>query len=229
MRTRVKICCIATPAEAALAVGLGADAVGLVAAMPSGPGPIPDGLIREIAALVPAGIDTFLLTSRSEPALVVEHVRDCGTTVVQLVAPVGLDVYTALRQETPTVGIVQVIHVEGEAALAQAERVAEHVDAILLDSGRPSAATPELGGTGRTHDWRVSRRIVRELPRPVYLAGGLRPENVAPAIEEVGPFGVDVCSGVRRDGRLDETALRAFMAAVHGDRYPEPLERMTGR
>jgi phosphoribosylanthranilate isomerase len=88
------------------------------------------------------------------------------------------------------------------------------VDALLLDSGNPSLATKELGGTGRAHDWAVSRRIRDAVGVPVYLAGGLNPQNVRKAIAQVQPFGVDVCSGLRTDGRLDAVKLEEFMRAV---------------
>jgi len=88
------------------------------------------------------------------------------------------------------------------------------IDALLLDSGRPGNTVKELGGTGRTHDWSTSRAIVEAVECPVYLAGGLCPENVAEAIRTVRPFGVDVCTGVRTDGKLDEAKLKDFIAAV---------------
>jgi phosphoribosylanthranilate isomerase len=109
---------------------------------------------------------------------------------------------------------VQVVHVTGEESFAEAMSAARHVDALLLDSGDQSLPVKELGGTGRTHDWRVSRRVVEASPAPVFLAGGLRPENVAGAVEAVGPFGLDVCSGVRTDGRLDAGKLKLFFAAL---------------
>ena len=90
----------------------------------------------------------------------------------------------------------------------------EHVDALLLDSGNPSLAVKELGGTGRTHDWKLSRRIRDSVSIPVFLAGGLTPSNVADAVAAVEPFGLDVCSGVRSDGNLDPVKLRAFVDAV---------------
>lgn len=214
MRTRVKVCCIQTVDEAGLAVELGADYLGLVGHMPSGPGPISDGEIAEIAASVPPGVSTFLLTSRTEPDSVVEHVTLAGTNVVQLVDAVPTETYEALRTACPTVGIVQVIHVEDENALEAASRVAAYVDAILLDSGRPNARTRELGGTGRTHDWAVSRRIADALAVPVFLAGGLSASNVREAIRTVCPFGVDLCSGVRSDGALDRTRLVDFLREV---------------
>ncbi len=192
----------------------GASALGLVAAMPSGPGPISDEAIAEIAARVPPPIATFLLTCRTDPDAIVEHVARCGTNTVQLVDAVPPAAYTALRRAHPSVKIVQVIHVAGEAALDEARRVAPHVDALLLDSGRPDLPVKQLGGTGRVHDWSLSRRIVDGSPRPVFLAGGLRAENVADAIRAVRPFGVDLCSGVRTDGRLDGARLARLVDAI---------------
>lgn len=213
-RTRIKICCIASAEEAGLVVAAGADALGLVACMPSGPGPIPDHAIAEIAASAPPPVATFLLTSETEPDTVVDHVRRCGTNTVQLVDAVPLETYAALRARCPAVKIVQVLHVIDDGTLEEARAVAPQVHALLLDSGRPTAAVKELGGTGRTHDWSVSRRIVAEAGKPVFLAGGLRPDNVAQAIASVRPYGVDLCSGVRTDGVLDATKLTAFVTAV---------------
>ncbi|MDP6706572.1 MAG: phosphoribosylanthranilate isomerase [Alphaproteobacteria bacterium] len=214
MRTRVKICCIASEAEARLAMAHGADAIGLVAEMPSGPGPIPDAEIRAIAAGVPAGIATFLLTARAEATAIVAHARFCATTTVQLVDEVARSAYAEIREALPELKIVQVLHVGGEETVEAARRVAPLVDAILLDSGRPDGAVKELGGTGRVHDWQVSARVVEAIEGPVFLAGGLKPENVAEAIRTVRPYGVDLCSGVRTDGALDGDRLAAFMAAV---------------
>lgn len=218
-RVRTKICCISSVEEARLAVAAGADALGLVAKMPSGPGPISDALISEIVATVPPPVSCFLLTSETEPEAVVAHVRRCGTDTVQLVDAVPLETYEALRRDCPTVRIVQVIHVEDEAAIDEAKTLAPHVDALLLDSGRPKAAArdgaaKELGGTGRTHDWSVSAKLVAEVEKPVFLAGGLNASNVGEAIRAVSPFGVDLCSGVRTDDALDAEKLRAYFGVV---------------
>jgi len=211
---RVKICCIASIAEAELAVRHGAAALGLVGRMPSGPGPIEDELIAEIAAWAPPAVATFLLTSETEPEAIVDHVRRCGTGTVQLVDAVAPQAYDALRKALPRLKIVQVIHVTGPGSVEEAKDYAPHVDALLLDSGRPDAAVKELGGTGRVHDWDLSRRIVDEVARPVFLAGGLTPENVAEAVRQVRPFGVDLCTGVRSGGRLDAARLAAFFGAL---------------
>lgn len=213
-RTRVKICCIASVEEARMAVAAGASAVGLVSAMPSGPGPIPEERIREIAARVPPGVTVFLLTSRTEPAEIAEQGRGCRPGAIQLCDRLGAEARHELRRLLPGVSLVQVVHVEGAAAVEEAREAAVGSDALLLDSGRPGAATKELGGTGRAHDWGVSRAIVGSVDVPVFLAGGLGPENVGEAVRRVQPYGVDVCSGLRPDGALDRRRLAAFMAAV---------------
>jgi phosphoribosylanthranilate isomerase len=213
-RVRVKICCIASREEARLAIAEGADALGLVGAMPSGPGPIQDDLIAEIAAAVPPPVATLLLTSETETDAIIAHARRCRTSALQLVDRLAPGVYARLREALPSIKLVQVVHVGGPEALEDAGAAASHVDAILLDTGQPRAAIRVLGGTGRVHDWRISRRIVEASPCPVILAGGLRPENVQQAIAEVRPFGVDVCTGVRSEWRLDPAKLRAFIDAV---------------
>ncbi len=217
MTPRIKVCCIRSTEEADTAIRHGADCLGLVAEMPSGPGPIRDDEIREIARSVPPGVATFLLTSRTGAAAIVDHVRFCGTNVVQLVdEEVEPSTYRRLRAECPAVKIVQVIHVGGDEAVDRALALEGAVDALLLDSGRPSGEVRELGGTGRTHDWGVSARIAATVAHPVFLAGGLNAGNVREAIRIVRPFGVDLCSGVRTEGALDEAKLRDFVGAAVG-------------
>ena len=213
-QTRIKVCCIASEEEAALAIAMGASAVGLVSRMPSGPGPIPEARIRDIARIVPPGIATFLLTSETTAEPIIAQQRYCGTNTLQLVDEVEPGVHAVLRDALPGIKIVQVIHVRDENAVAEARQVSPQVDALLLDSGNPSLATKELGGTGRAHDWTVSRRIRDAVGVPVYLAGGLNPRNVRKAIAQVQPFGVDLCSGLRTDGHLDGSKLEQFMRAV---------------
>ena len=214
MRPRVKICCITSIEEARLAVAMGADALGLVSEMPSGPGVIDEASIARIASAVPPPVATFLLTSRRDGAGIVDQVRACGTNTVQIVDAVDVSVYATLRRRLPYLKIVQVLHVTGEGTISRAKTIAPHVDALLLDSGNPDSPVKELGGTGCTHDWSLSRRIVDSAGRPVFLAGGLRPENVARATCQVRPHGLDVCSGVRTDDRLDPAKLEAFLSAL---------------
>jgi len=209
-RTRIKICCISSTDEAQLAIAAGADALGLVGDMPSGPGTIDDDLICEIVRQVPPPIATFLLTSRTTAADITDHVRYCGVNTVQVVNHVEPSVQESLATVVPHVRRVQVIHVEDESALELVHEYASFVHAFLLDSGRPSAAIAELGGTGRTHDWQISAEFVRRSPKPVFLAGGLKPNNVADAVRAVRPFGIDVCSGLRTNGTLDPEKVASF-------------------
>ena len=210
--TRVKICCIADIEEASLAIRCGASALGLVSQMPSGPGVIPWERIAEIAAFVPPPVATFLLTCSQDADEIIEQQRRTGATVVQLCDSVRD--YAAIRRALPGVKIVQVIHVRGEESIDEARDVAQDVDALLLDSGNPSLDVKQLGGTGRVHDWTISARLRDAVSVPVFLAGGLHAGNAADAIAAVRPFALDVCSGVRTDGRLDEAKLRAFFAAM---------------
>jgi phosphoribosylanthranilate isomerase len=214
MKPYVKICCIASRAEAALAISLGAAAIGLVSAMPSGPGPIDEALIAEIAAAVPPPIATFLLTCLQDADAIIEQHARCRTSTLQLVDSLAPAELRRLRAALPGIRLVQVIHVRGEDAVDEARAVAPLVDALLLDSGNPQLATKELGGTGRVHDWRISRRIRDAVTVPLFLAGGLHDGNVAEAIAIVQPHGVDVCSGVRSEGRLDAQRARTFIAAT---------------
>lgn len=211
----VKICCIADLQEARLAVSAGASAIGLVSAMPSGPGPIPEELIAGIAARVPAPTETFLLTALRDAEAIAEQHRRCGTTALQLVDHLPEPELRRLRKLVPGVRLVQVIHVVGPESVDEAGAAAALVDTLLLDSGNPRLAVKELGGTGRVHDWTHSRRICETAEVPVLLAGGLNPGNVRAAMERVRPAGLDVCSGLRSDGRLDAGKLRDFFRAIH--------------
>ena len=213
-RTRIKICCIGSVDEARLAVATGADALGLVSAMPSGPGVISDETIVEIAASIPPPVASVLLTSRTDPDAIADQQRATGASVLQLVDAVSPGAHRQLERDLPGIRRVQVIHIRSRADIDNALAMVPHVDGLLLDSGNPGASTPTLGGTGTVHDWTLSRAVVERSSVPVVLAGGLNAGNVAEAIRTVRPFGVDVCSGVRTNGQLDADKLAAFVDAV---------------
>lgn len=219
-RPRLKVCCIQDVEEARLAVRLGAAALGLVSAMPSGPGVIAEETIATIARIVPPPVASFLLTSRQDPAGIAEQQRRTRVTTLQICDRLERGAHRELRRALPGIALVQVVHVTGPESVEEAVAVADEVDAILLDSGNQSLPVKELGGTGRRHDWGLSRRIRESVPVPIFLAGGLRPENVQEAIADVDPFALDVCSGVRTDGRLDAQKLERFVAAIEGRSYP---------
>jgi len=211
---RVKVCCIQSVAEARAAVAAGASALGLVSDMPSGPGVIPEERIAAIAAAVPPPVAAFLLSCKQDPASLAAQQRRVRVGTLQLCDRLPAGAHAELRAALPGVRLVQVVHVTGPEAVDEAREVAPDVDAVLLDSGDPSLPVKQLGGTGRRHDWSVSRRIREALPVPVFLAGGLTPDNVVEAIGAVGPFALDVCGGVRTAGALDEMRLNAFFRAL---------------
>jgi phosphoribosylanthranilate isomerase len=214
-KTHIKICCISSLEEAKFAINAGASALGLVGHMPSGPGIISDELIAEIAASVPKYIDTFLLTSETSAVKIIEHYLKVNTTTIQLVDALSQGSHAQIKEALPQVKIVQVLHVLDESSIDEAIKISNFVDMILLDSGNPNLATKELGGTGRIHNWEISREIVKKVTIPVFLAGGLTPKNALQAIKQVNPYGLDLCSGVRTDRLLDVDKLAAFFSAIN--------------
>ncbi|MFT5114235.1 MAG: phosphoribosylanthranilate isomerase [Parasphingorhabdus sp.] len=213
-RIRLKVCCIASIEEAHLAIQCGADAIGLVGHMPSGPGIITDEIARDIAMQTPEQIATFLLSSETDAGNIADHVRYVGATNIQIVQHIDPLESQKLAALIPDIQRVQVIHVEGPQALALIPKYQPYINAFLLDSGKPSESIPELGGTGRTHDWEVSRQFVSKSQLPVFLAGGLNPANISDAVWAVQPHGIDVCSGLRTNHQLDESKLRPFVACI---------------
>lgn len=218
-KPRVKVCCIANLAEAELAIQYGASALGLVSEMPSGPGVIDEKLIAAIAAEIPPPIASFLLTSRQEVSSIIAQQKRCRVNTLQLCDTVPPGCHEELRAQLPGISLVQVIHVNGPGSVDEAISISPFVDALLLDSGNQKLAVKELGGTGRTHDWQISRAIREAVNVPVFLAGGLHSDNVQDAIREVNPFGLDICSGVRTGGFLDEAKLRKFFEAIESHQF----------
>ena len=213
-RLRVKICCISSIAEAKTAIEYGASALGLVGNMPSGPGVIDDKLISEIVKSIPPAVSTFLLTSETTAGNIIAHYKKVNTTTIQIVDRLPGTDYPILRNELPNVKLVQVIHVIDEDNVQEAIEISKYVDAILLDSGNPNLQVKELGGTGRTHNWDLSKQIKESIDIPLFLAGGLNKDNVQEAIEKVNPYGIDLCSGVRTNGQLDEKKLRELFQSI---------------
>lgn len=212
--THVKICCIASIEEANRAINHGASAIGLVSKMPSGPGVISEKTIKEIAEQTPQSISTFLLTSKQNVDEIIGQHNRCRTNTIQLCDRIINGSHLQLKKALPGIKIVQVIHITDDESINEAIEISKLVDVILLDSGNQKLVTKELGGTGRTHDWTISRKIVDSIKVPVFLAGGLNPQNVDEAILQVKPYGVDVCSGVRTNSKLDEEKLKLFFDRV---------------
>ena len=198
-----------------LAIRYGASALGLVSDMPSGPGVINVDLIAEFASKIPPPIATFLLTSKQTAEEIIEQQLKTKVNTLQLVDNVAFSELKKLRKQLPGIKLVQVIHVVEEHSIDEALNVQEYVDALLLDSGNPKLEIKELGGTGRTHNWSISKQIRDQVDIPIFLAGGLNPGNALEAIKTVEPYGLDICSGVRTENRLDEEKLKLFFKIVN--------------
>jgi phosphoribosylanthranilate isomerase len=214
-KTKVKICCIKNIEEAELAISFGASAIGLVSEMPSGPGVISDESIIEISNYASGKVDTFLLTSKQDSDSIIQQLKKYKTTTVQIVDRLTNGSYSDIKLALPSIKIIQVLHVNNDISIDEAKEIENEVDAILLDSGNNKLFIKELGGTGRTHDWSVSKRIVETVNIPIYLAGGLNPSNVAEAVKTVKPYSVDVCSGVRTNDKLDKNKLTKFFNSLN--------------
>jgi phosphoribosylanthranilate isomerase len=207
----VKVCGIRTWEEAGAALGCGATALGfLVGLTHRAEDGIGEAEARAIVRRLPADAETVLVTHLPDPEHVAALAASIGARTVQVHGEMALPDLRRLRALTPGgTRLLKAVHVTGEDAPRRALDHAGNADALVLDT----RTADRLGGTGQTHDWSVSARIVAAVaPLPVYLAGGLRPENVVEAILRVRPAGVDVNSGVEdAGGHKDMPKMRAFV------------------
>ena len=210
---RVKICGIARAEDALAAIDFGADALGFLVGLRY---PRADQLdvetARELVLRLPPFVNSVLVTHLDAEADVAELCRRVGAQVVQLHGEFPVAEIPALRAAFPHLKVVKAVHSEDADSVEAAREAAEHADAVLLDTREGE----HIGGTGKTHDWSLSRRIRERLGDfPVILAGGLTPDNVAAGIRFVGPYGVDVNSGVQqRPGRKNPELVRRFIEAA---------------
>ena len=214
LQPKIKICCIASIDEAELAIAYGATHLGLVSKMPSGPGVISDSLISKIAKNIKPPTESVLLTSKTSVEEIINQHQLYNTSYIQIVDKIERGKYHSFKEKIPETKIIQVVHVVDETSISEAIEMSKYVDVILLDSGNPTLKTKILGGTGKVHNWELSKLIREEVNIPVYLAGGINSENVQDAISFVQPAGIDLCSGVRTDGRLDEEKLSKFFSEI---------------
>ncbi|NNF22858.1 MAG: phosphoribosylanthranilate isomerase [Saprospiraceae bacterium] len=214
---RVKVCCIKSNDEADLAIHCGAYALGLVGPMPSGPGPISPEEAGIICSYVSGKVNTFYLTSKIELNEIVNEYNLVKSSHLQLTDSTTTETRKALKIQFPNLMIVQVVHVSGEGTLTKAKTFEKESDFLLLDSGAPGKAVKELGGTGRIHNWEISKQIVRNARIPVFLAGGLNASNVKDAINHVNPYGLDLCSGIRTEDKLDKRKIKFFFSQIKSD------------
>jgi phosphoribosylanthranilate isomerase len=211
-RIRIKVCGNRSEDDLTAAVAAGADAVGLI----SGVTHVSEDAIEPdraaaLARLVPPYVSVVLVTHLATVESILALADRVRPDTLQPHGEIEPSVCAAVREARPLLRTSQAVHVTGPEAVERAARFAPHCDALLLDS----RTADRLGGTGRTHDWSLSRRIADRLGLPVILAGGLTAENVAQAIGVVEPYAVDVNSEVDdSNGDKDPQRLRAFTMAA---------------
>lgn len=205
----VKICGNTSAGDAAKALELGADLVGVIVDVPvETPRKVSLEKAKEIYSVVPKEKRVMVLMPSSVDE-VIRFCRDAEPGYIQLHGGESPDFLMELRESVPC-RIIKTIHVSGAEALKEARRFSPLCDFLLLDT--PSVT---MGGSGLKHDWGISREVVLTAEVPVILAGGLSPENVGEAVRRVRPFGVDVSSGVEsRPGKKDHRRVKNFIEAA---------------
>lgn len=214
--TRVKICGITNIKDALAAVSYGADEIGFhVGQVRGSRNIISKEKTAEIISQLPGSVVPVLVTTSSEPREIMRLAQETGVSAVQFHGDVSSDDVAFVKKEFPSFKMYKIIPVRDESAIIEARKYEKIADAVLLDTS--SKETGQVGGTGKTHDWEVSRKIVGSISLPVILAGGLNPENVAEAINKVRPYMVDVNSGVSNpDGTRNLEKMKLFVERAKG-------------
>jgi phosphoribosylanthranilate isomerase len=217
MPVRAKICGIRSQLDLHIAVEAGADAVGFICGVThESEDALDEDAARALVRQVPPYVSTVLVTHLTEAD---EVLRLAGFLDVDTIQLHGVAEHEAVARVFAAAGrrrVTKAIHIESPEAVAVAETFLDVCDALHLDS----RTAGRLGGTGKVHDWSISRRVVElaweRARRPTILAGGLRPENLVSAIQTVGPFAVDVNSGVDDEhGDKDPARVAAFVSLAH--------------
>ncbi|CAD6494085.1 MAG: N-(5'-phosphoribosyl)anthranilate isomerase [Candidatus Argoarchaeum ethanivorans] len=215
MRVRVKICGNKNISELKLVIDAGCDAVGFITEVPvNTPRNITLKTASELIKKVPPFIDSVLVIMPETAEKVIEMAYTAHPTTVQLhnfTSYKLLEEIQSLRSQG--INIIQTVAIP-EQAIEEINNFHQHiknlskyVDAVLLDT----KISKRSGGTGKTHNWRISRAITEKSSLPVILAGGLNHQNVEDAVRIVKPFAVDTASGVETEGAKDEYKVRMFI------------------
>ncbi len=212
---KVKICGITNMNDALLAAEYGADFLGFIVDIEKSEDSLSRSVARDLIMQVPLEITPVMVTYLNKASDVVELARFVKPMAIQFHADITVGEIGKIRKALPKMKIIKAVHVTGEKAIDEAKKFEDYADYILLDS----KSKGKIGGTGKTHNWNISRKIVEKCKKPVILAGGLNPENVLDAVRIVKPFGVDVNSGVKSSPRKkDADKMERFIAeARKGD------------
>ncbi len=212
-KTRVKICGIKTLEDALAAAEAGADELGFHVGLTGARAPLEADNVAKIIAELPENVESVMVTSVTEAEQLIQLARKTGAQVIQLYGDATPETIGDVRKALPGIKVWKVLNVSDESSIEKAKEYQDSADAIALDT--LNKETGVRGGTGKTHDWNISKKIVESISIPVILAGGLNPENVADAVKTVHPYGLDVNSGVSNpDGSKNIEKVKAFVQAA---------------
>lgn len=208
---KVKICGIKRLEDTLLAISYGADALGfLVGQKHASPDFIEKDIAKSIIAKLPPFCPSVLVTHLENASEITTLASYLGVSTVQLHGDTTPEGAKEIKDKLPYIKIYKAIHVVDEVSIEKGKEYLPYVDAILPDTF--NAKTDQVGGTGLTHDWSISREMAKEYDKPLILAGGLNPDNVAEAIKYVRPYAVDANSGTKGiDGYKDPVKLKLFI------------------
>ena len=205
---RTKICGITREEDLTVAMDAGADAIGFLVGVPSSPRNLTLERAETLLDQVPIFIDSIVVTAPKSIEWLVEIYERLKPSGIQIHGKEELD-SSIIHEKIEDVNLIKTVYVTEDALNETVIKDLKTFDAVLLDS----FSQGQYGGTGKVHDWILSRQIKEAVsPIPVILAGGLNPENVKEAILAVEPYAVDVASGVEANpGIKDQSKVRAFV------------------
>jgi len=208
---KVKICANRSVEDAKMSIAFGADVIGILVGQEHTSDDFVDKFkAREIATFAKGKCDVSLVTHLTNAKEIIELTKFIGNNTIQLHSDISEDEVLLIRKELPNVKLVRLIHVSSDGKICTDYQKMKYVDFYLLDSF--NLKTNQVGGTGLTHDWNKSRKLISILNKPTFLAGGLNPNNVKEAIKLTRPYGVDVNSGCKNElGKKDANKVKLFV------------------
>lgn len=209
---KVKICGNASLNDLKIALSAGADAVGFITGTNyKSEDAVTKSCAKKLVLSLPPFVASVAVTHLQNPQDLIDIIDETGCSTLQIQNDVSLEDMDIVKNGLPHTKIIKAVHVTGIEAIEKAEMFSKTADAIILDTKTET----RIGGTGITHDWNISAEIVKRLNKPVILAGGLSPSNLAEAIEKVKPYAVDVHSGVKKNGARDFYLTKSFVDIAH--------------
>ena len=213
---KVKICANKSIEDAKMSIDAGADIIGILVGQEHTSNDFVDKYTaKKIADFAKGKCDISLVTHLTNADEIIELTKFIGNNVIQLHSDIEEIEVEKIKKEFPNVKLVRLIHVSAEGKICTDYKKIKYADYYLLDSF--NLKTNQVGGTGLIHDWNKSGELIRILDKPTFLAGGLNPNNVADAIKQANPYGVDVNSGCKNDnGIKDKEKVKLFIKNAKG-------------